>query len=125
MLSGSRIFRAAARAARAARLPFGAPLARALAGKASDVAKAGGDAPKDLASVLTREIAFEKEDESAAGSLAELREALAADWALDEAAGRARFSLSKKAGAQTVRVDLDITPMPSDAAWSMDRLPAT
>lgn len=90
-----------------------APLARALAGKASAVAKAPKE-PEGLSAFLAREIVYEKEDESAAASLVELRGALTAEWKLEEAAGHARFSLSKKVGAQTVRADLDITPMPSD-----------
>jgi hypothetical protein len=67
---------------------------------------------------LVREIAFEKEDQSAAASLGELRETLASEWSLTEAAGSARFSMSKKAGAQSIKVDLDITPMPSDDDYS-------
>ncbi len=94
-------------------------LARALAGKASDVAKAD-KAPKDLASALLRELAYEKEDDEPAKKFADLREALAAEWKLTEAPGSARFSLAKKVGAQAVRVDLDVTPMPSDEDYPED-----
>ena len=91
-------------------------LIRAFAGKVSDVAKVvkEDNEKKDLSSVLTREIAFEKEDQSAAASLTELRSTLSADWAVSEAAGSARFSMTKKVGTQAVTVDLDITPMPSE-----------
>jgi hypothetical protein len=88
--------------------------ARALASKAGGALAKAPKEPEGLAGFLAREIAFEKEDESAAASLVELRGALAADWTVTDVAGVARFALAKKHGAQAVRVDVDITPMPSD-----------
>ena len=95
-----------------AHLPV-ASLSRALATKAGGLVKAP-KAPEGLSSFLEREIAFEKEDESAVASLEKLRESLAADWTLNEAPGLARFSLAKTFRDQKVSVDVDISPMASE-----------
>lgn len=52
----------------------------------------------DLASVLTRELDYEKEEGGSDNTLNEVREALT-EWKFEDAAGQARFSLAKKASA--------------------------
>lgn len=78
-------------------------------------ATATSKAPPSLASVLTRELEYEKEEGSASSEAAmnEIRSELK-EWTFLVEAQKARFSLSKKFGAQEVRVDVDCTPMPAD-----------
>jgi hypothetical protein len=75
--------------------------------------KGGKKLPTDLASVLERELAFEKEDSSAASTLADIA-ASVGDWTIEDAPGSARFTLTRKAGGAEVRLDVDCTPMPSE-----------
>lgn len=53
------------------------------------------DVPQDLASVLAREVQYEKKQGSAEGKLAEVKETLS-EWEVNDTTGSARFSLSKK-----------------------------
>jgi hypothetical protein len=72
--------------------------------------------PKSLAAVLDLELKYEKEEGagSSEATLAEIQAELA-DWAFAAPApAHARFALSKRFGAQEVRLDLDCTPMPAD-----------
>jgi hypothetical protein len=71
--------------------------------------------PQDLFSVVTREIRYEKEDNSSDKQLAEMREALAADWKVVSPVGSAQVTLTSK----NVRLDLDITPVEVDNSDDM------
>ena len=78
-------------------------------------ATSSSKAPPSLSSVLTRELEYEKEEGSASSEAAmnEIRSELK-EWTFLVEAQKARFSLSKKFGAQEVRVDVDCTPMPAE-----------
>jgi hypothetical protein len=101
----SALLRAAARLPRAAASAAGmrvvAPAAQLVAARAfAGVPAKGGkgkakEEPMDLYSVLDREIAYEKEEGSSEGTLAEVKESLK-EWKFDDEVGSARFSLSKK-----------------------------
>ena len=72
-------------------------------------------AAKSLAAVLELELKYEKEEGagSSEATMAEIRAELA-EWKFDVAPLQARFSATKRFGAQEVRLDLDCTPMPAD-----------
>jgi hypothetical protein len=72
-------------------------------------------APPSLASVLTRELEYEKEEGSASSEAAmnEIRSELK-EWTFHVESQKSRFSLTKKFGAQEVKVDVDCTPMPAE-----------
>jgi hypothetical protein len=72
-------------------------------------------AKKGLSSVLALELEYEREEGagSSEATMGEVRAELA-DWRFDVAPQRARFSLSRRVGAQEVRLDLDCTPVPAE-----------
>ena len=70
---------------------------------------------KGLSSVLALELEYEREEGavSSEATMGEVRAELA-DWRFDVAPHRARFALSRRVGAQEVRLDLDCTPVPAE-----------
>ena len=79
-------------------------LARGFAAGGPPAPASGGD----LYSVVMKELQFEREDDSVDKQLAEMREALSAEWAVESSVGSALVTLSRKG----VRLDLDITRVP-------------
>lgn len=64
--------------------------------------------PKDLVSVIGRELDYEKEESAATkAAVAESTKALSADWKVETGSGSAQVTLTK----DNIRVDLDITPV--------------
>ena len=92
-------------------------LTRSTRSLATAVAKAApaAQAAKPLAAVLDLELKYEREEGSAGSeaTMAEVRADLKS-WKFDVVPQQARFSLTKRFGAQDVRLDLDCTPMPAD-----------
>lgn len=71
-------------------------LKRALASKAGGGELVQKQQPKDLVSVLQRELAFEREDGEAVKTLEELRQTLAGEWTILDTPGTSRVALTKK-----------------------------
>jgi len=92
-----------------------APPARPASKKAAAAPPPPPPAAKSLAAVLELELKYEKEEGagSSEATMAEIRAELA-EWKFDVAPLQARFSATKRFGAQEVRLDLDCTPMPAD-----------
>jgi len=67
--------------------------------------------PKDLTSVVLRELAYEKEDDSSAKALVDIKKALSSEWKVDAPLGGSQISLTK----DNIRLDLDITAMPLES----------
>ena len=73
-------------------------------------APASGSGGQDLYTVVMKELQFEKEDDSVDKQLAEMREALSAEWSVESSVGSALVTLARKG----VRLDLDITRVPME-----------
>ena len=87
--------------------------------KSTAPAVKGGAAPakkaeaKDLASVLERELAYEREDNTTVETLKSLAAGIV-DFKLVDTAGHARFHLTRTLGRQEIRIDVDCTPVSTD-----------
>ena len=81
----------------------------------STVPAAKGSKPEanDLASVLERELAYEREDNTTAETLKSLATGIT-DFKLVDTAGHARFHLTRTLGSQEIRIDVDCTPVSTD-----------
>jgi hypothetical protein len=84
---------AAVRSAPAAAAAAAAAPARLFAAAAG---KKGAKPPQDLASVLQRELAYEKAENASAGDIASAKESLK-EWTISDVAGTSRVTLAKKA----------------------------
>ncbi len=67
----------------------------------------------DLASVLAREIQYEKEDPTSEAKLAEIAASME-QFKVEDAAGTSRFALTRQIGGLAVRIDVDCAPVPTD-----------
>ena len=77
------------------------------------VPQKGKKEAKDLASVLERELAYEREDNTTVETLKSLAAGIT-DFKLTDTAGHARFFLTRTVGGQEIRIDVDCTPVSTD-----------
>lgn len=67
----------------------------------------------DLASVLARELEYEKEEGGSESKLAEIAAAME-NFAVEDVAGASRFALTRTVGGLTIRIDVDCMPQETE-----------